>query len=171
MENACPFIESLVENNYDESGQVILSNEFNFSNWKSKQEYVNVVRTATKGQKISAVVSFTIAAILFGYAMYLHRKLVFRKPWKPPRHANDPISDYYRSAFDSRAEAGRISRSNSGIMQNRSFSTMEGQSINDSTVTGNSSRIISGRSVVAHGDLSYKPGSTAKLEPSAGTFA
>lgn len=129
-EDVCNFIESLVEHNYDEKGEVVLrSANFNVEHWHNPGEYVKVVQQASPLQRLSLGLSMLIFFSLFGYAVYLTKKLVYRKPWRPPRSVVSP----YGGGADSKtasavAEAGRLSRAWSGIAQLRSMSG-EGASV------------------------------------------
>lgn len=120
----CNFIESLVEQNYDERGEVVLrSRYFNADNWQNPGEYVKVVRAATPFQRFALSISMVVFFALMSYAAYLTKKLVYRKPWRPPASVHSP----YHGGRDVRAaaavsEAGRLSRGASGIVALRSLS-------------------------------------------------
>lgn len=120
----CEFIESLVEQNYDEKGEVVLrSMYFNPENWQNPGEYVKVVRQASNFQRFALTVSMMVFFGLMSYAAYLTKKLVYRKPWRPPQRVTSP----YHGGRDMRAaaavtEAGRLSRGASGIVALRSLS-------------------------------------------------
>jgi len=146
INKVCPFIESIVENNYNEYGQVVLKEDFHASKWYSAQEYVNLAQKASRAQLIALAISMSTALGLLLYAFYLKKKLVYRIPWRPPKSVTAPMSggtsvfgDY---EYDMRYEAGRVSRMNSGITAMRSKS-YDGQSIAYS------------HSGIVHGDLSY----------------
>uniref|UniRef100_A0A7S1GIQ8 Uncharacterized protein n=1 Tax=Cyclophora tenuis TaxID=216820 RepID=A0A7S1GIQ8_CYCTE len=107
----CDFIESLVENNYNQYGEIILEDTFDFNNWKDYHEYEKLVPTeVTLWQTIGLISSITLMLFLMVYSCYLYSKL------RNPRW--DPNSSKYGTA----AEAGKISRVNSGIMLGRSNS-------------------------------------------------
>ena len=136
----CNFIESLVERNYDEKGEIVLRTAyFNTENWQHPGEYVKVAREATALQKLGLGLSMMVFFGLFAYAVYLTKKLVYRKPWRPPRSVISP----YAGGADAKSisavsEAGRLSRACSGIVQLRSMSG-EGASVyNENASLGNS---------------------------------
>lgn len=123
----CNFIDSLVEKNYDEYGEVIIREDFDFANWKSGEEYVKLARKASTLQIILLVGSIVLSLGLFFYSCYLHKKLMFRKPWIPPSRVTGPYSGmYYGDDDDARSEAGRLSRLNSGIIAIRTATSVEG---------------------------------------------
>ena len=111
-------IESLVTNSYDEFGDPIVLEDFDYHHWTRSSEYVKLVRKAT-GTQIFLLVSSILASVgLFVYAARLHRKLRYRSPWVPPRAV--PGYGYGGSSpRDPRARAGRLSRGGSGIVANR----------------------------------------------------
>lgn len=107
----CNYIESLVENNYDVYGEIVVTPPFDFSNWKDYHEYEKLVPTeVTTVQMVGLISSATLVLFLMVYSCYLYSKLK-RPRWDP------------NSATDSgAADAGKISRMNSGIMMGRSTS-------------------------------------------------
>lgn len=119
--NVCTFVESLLENNYDETGEVYIQEDFEYQNWKRGSEYTKLFRKASVGQLLGLFVSMGTCFGLLGYAVYLHKKLLFRKPWIPPKSvfpsSPDPDDDAASVAI---SEAGRLSRRSSGIVNNRS---------------------------------------------------
>lgn len=110
----CSYIEALLENNYNDNGEVIVEDEFDYRNWNRGSEYVKIVRKAGTKQLLALFVSMGVTFGLAFYSAYLHRKLTRRKPWIPPKdltrmEGNDP-----------KQLAGRLSRRNSGISSTRS---------------------------------------------------
>lgn len=142
-EQVCTFIESLVERNYDERGEVVLrSAYFNADNWQHPGEYVKVVREASVLQKLALTFSMMVFFGLFGYSVYLTKKLVYRKPWRPPRSVISP----YAGGVDAKSisavsEAGRLSRACSGIVQLRSMSG-EGASVYNENASLANSQLV-----------------------------
>ena len=141
----CEFIESLVERNYDERGEVVLrSAYFDPEHWTNPGEYVKVVRSATAFQRVFLALSMLLFFSLFGYAIYLTKKLVYRKPWCPPRSVISP----YAAGFDGDekasviSEAGRLSRLNSGIVQIRAMASMDGGSVYNENASMANSQIV-----------------------------
>ena len=63
----------------------------------------------------------SVAGGLSAYAVYLHKKLYFRKPWTPPARFSSHGDD-----DDTKSEAGRLSRLHSGIA---SFRSRSGESV------------------------------------------
>lgn len=118
----------------------------------SPQEYRKFVDKASPIQILGLVASIGAFLSLLTYAVHLQRKLLLRKPWRPPKHVNDPITgvtgDYI---LESRSEAGRLSRVNSGIAQMRSRS-YDGQSQMGNSKSGS----FAPEATVMHGDLSYR---------------
>lgn len=107
----CDFIESLVLNTYDEYGEIYLSSEmFDFNNWKDIHEYEKVVPEVTSLQGLALAVLGFVVIFLMIYSCYLYSKLR-QRAWNPRDSAYGPA-----------AEAGKMSRMNSGIMMGRSSS-------------------------------------------------
>jgi hypothetical protein len=141
-ETICNFIESLVERNYDERGEVVLrSAYFDPEHWNNPGEYVKIVRAATPFQKLALGVSMLLFFSLFGYAVHLTKKLVYRKPWRPPRsviapYASGLVADDQASVI---SEAGRLSRINSGVVHIRQMASIDAASVyNENASTANS---------------------------------
>ena len=74
-ETVCNLVASLIENNYDESGSVVIQTEFNLTQWTHASEYAKVVTQASRSQRILLTVFVTIAVFLFAYSAHLHDKL------------------------------------------------------------------------------------------------
>lgn len=178
----CTFIETLVENHYNERGQIVVKEDFRFSKWNSGAEYINLAQKASPTQLLFLVTTMTTALSLLIYSAYLYKKLMYRMPWKPPKSVHSPTSGGQSVAgdydFDTRVEAGRISRINSGITALRSVShSYDGHSVAAfsqlpaGALTGHTMNSPAG---VLHGDLTYngraKP-SNEEDSPSAGQFA
>jgi hypothetical protein len=112
----CGFLESLIENNYDEYGE-IYTNDVNFADWQNVQQYKNMARSVSSLQ-LSGILFFVVVSLaLFLYSCYLNHKLRVRIPWTPYTHGQDNPVDYLDYG-----EAGRLSRINSGILMMRSRS-------------------------------------------------
>jgi len=121
---------------------VLLSTYFNPDNWNNPREYVKVAREATAFQKIFLGLSMVLFFGLFGYAVYLTKKLVYRKPWRPPTSVTSPYVGGRDARFASAAsEAGRVSRASSGIAQLRSMSG-EGTSIYNENASLANSQLV-----------------------------
>jgi hypothetical protein len=70
----CTYIEALLENNYNEYGDVI-SNTFNYRNWHQRSEYAKLARMVSPPQRLALwLMTFTVLG-LFLYAAYLHRTI------------------------------------------------------------------------------------------------
>jgi hypothetical protein len=115
-QEVCDFIESLVMNTYDEYGEINLQNMyFNMAKWKDFAEYTKVVSPA---QIFGLVISILLFLGLLMYSFYLHHKLhkdMQGRQW------------YYSQRHDPKVNlAGRVSRTHSGIMVNRSRSGRSG---------------------------------------------
>lgn len=123
-ETVCNFIESLVERNYGETGEIVLrSSVFNMENWQHPGEYVKVVQEATMLQRLVLTGSAVLFFALLTYAGYLTKKLVYRKAWRPPHSVTSPYAgSTYMANASAVTEAGRLSRASSGIMALRSMS-------------------------------------------------
>lgn len=107
-----------MEGNYNEYGEIYIQPDFEFSNWRKGNEYTKLARKASAGQLFMLFLSMTIACGLSAYALYLHKKLIYRKPWIPPaRFSIGRVDDGDKTL------AARISRENSGIgaMRSRSY--------------------------------------------------
>lgn len=132
-----------MERNYNEQGEIVLRTQyFNPDNWQHPGEYVKVVQGATAFQKIALSISMMFFFCLFGYAAYLTKKLVYRKPWRPPRSVITP----YAGGADAKtmsavSEAGRLSRACSGIVQLRSMSG-EGTSVYNENASMANSQLV-----------------------------
>ena len=149
-ETVCSFIATLVENSYNEFGDVIVQQGFDFSRWASPSEYMNLASSASFQQTIGLVLTIMSTIGLATYAYYLNRKVRHRRPWQPPKSITSAIN--HQTAI---AEAGRLSRMNSGIVSMQSFDRSGG---------------------IAHGDMSYgggrARGDSSTLTPAhTGTFA
>jgi len=109
----------LVENNFNEYGEINFQRDFEYSNWRKIGEYSNLTRKASAGQLIMLFLTMSVAGGLAAYAVYLHKKLYFRKPWTPPAR----FSIHGHDDDDTKSEAGRLSRLHSGIASFRSRSS------------------------------------------------
>eukprot|EP00542_Grammatophora_oceanica_P006161 CAMPEP_0194064114 /NCGR_PEP_ID=MMETSP0009_2-20130614/82182_1 /TAXON_ID=210454 /ORGANISM="Grammatophora oceanica, Strain CCMP 410" /LENGTH=482 /DNA_ID=CAMNT_0038716495 /DNA_START=87 /DNA_END=1535 /DNA_ORIENTATION=+ len=108
----CNFVESLIENNYDTTGEILLtSSTFNSDNWKDYHEYQKVI--VTHWQTIGLVFSSIIMVWLGVWACMLHRKVANRTFYNP-------------NSLGSQPGGGRLSRIQSGIMMGRSSSGSSG---------------------------------------------
>eukprot|EP00339_Tiarina_fusa_P005293 CAMPEP_0117052564 /NCGR_PEP_ID=MMETSP0472-20121206/36332_1 /TAXON_ID=693140 ORGANISM="Tiarina fusus, Strain LIS" /NCGR_SAMPLE_ID=MMETSP0472 /ASSEMBLY_ACC=CAM_ASM_000603 /LENGTH=512 /DNA_ID=CAMNT_0004767235 /DNA_START=73 /DNA_END=1611 /DNA_ORIENTATION=+ len=104
----CNFISNLVENNYDEYGEIYLE-----SGW---QAYIPTTRSMSKFQKWALSISVLLCFGLVLYSCHLHRVIKsHRFTWMPrPRkgYSNDP----------SGGSANAMGRTHSGIISGRSRS-------------------------------------------------
>jgi hypothetical protein len=121
-DTVCSYIDALIENNFNENGEINIQTErFDFANWKNRSEYSKLGRRINGGQIFMLVLTMSVTATLAGYAFYLNRKLRSRKLSTPPIRFGS-----YSSAADdrdnARSHAGRLSRLNSGILAMRSRS-------------------------------------------------
>jgi hypothetical protein len=125
-DRVCDFIASLVENNYDEYGEIYIRNtEFQLAHWQDPGEYTKIVSYASPGQMFFLVVSICTFLGLSLYSCYLTKKLHYRMPWRPPTSVLAPYASSASVAGGSLAAvsaAGRESRVNSGIVAMRSRS-------------------------------------------------
>jgi hypothetical protein len=130
----CTFIQALRDNRYDENGEVYIPTDYSWAHWKQGTEYVKLARQANMGQLLALLVSMGLAASLAGYAIYLQKKLWFRKAWVPPRDFIDYTlygngrgdnDDDDRSNDRHSRTAGRLSRMHSGIVALRSRSSSD----------------------------------------------
>jgi hypothetical protein len=117
-EQVCNFIDNIVSGTYDESGDIIIdSSKYNISDWRNKDQYINVLHAAQKevtgGQVAGLVLSILGCSFLCMYACVLHSSLTKKGlQWKPRRGKyTDPTA---------------ISRQNSGIVLGRSRSGPNG---------------------------------------------
>jgi hypothetical protein len=98
----CSFIESIMENTYDETGEIIIESEsFHATEWKS---YKKAVSKISPVQLVGVVASFLLVLSLLTYAIVLYGKV--RRVKKATR-----LYPTYR--------ADEVSRSQSGICMNR----------------------------------------------------
>ena len=114
-DDVCSFTASLVENNYDEYGEVILeSPEWELSKWKQINAYKQDMQAVSPLQLLGLFFSAGLVAALFSYTLYLRYKLTRRVPWT--------------FGFGKDAEAayaGKLGRAGSGITMQRSLSGLE----------------------------------------------
>ena len=119
-------IGALVLNKYDEFGELYFPPDFDMAHsWNHPAQYHVLLERASPGQVFGMVFSISLCASLLAYACYLQKKLFYRMPWNPPKHVTNPSSAYMFSdeqSISARAEAGRLSRINSGIIAMRSRS-------------------------------------------------
>ena len=118
----------MVENNYDENGEITLRDpDFQVENWLHPGEYAKIVTKASPMQKVGLVLSFGIFAGFAAYSYYLTKKLYNRMPWRPPKSVLQPYSSgaepRVMGAAQIVAEAGRVSRVNSGIVAMRTVTS------------------------------------------------
>jgi len=113
-DEVCDFLEAMNDHSYNEYGQLYLgSNDLG--------EWFDDPRAST-GQKMLLLLSLASFVFLAVYSAYLTKKLIYRKPWRPPRNVHSPYSSGAYASGPARAvaEAGRVSRANSGIVALRS---------------------------------------------------
>jgi hypothetical protein len=119
----CSFIATLVENTYNEFGDVIIQEGFSFSTWRSSQQHFNLASSGVSPlQLVVLVLSTTTSLVLLIYSCYLTRKLLKRMPLSPTAKKKhyDPSEFYQSSVTAIRSAAGRVSSFDSGIMATRS---------------------------------------------------
>jgi hypothetical protein len=99
-EAICTYIESLLENNYNENGNVVGNESFDYRRWNQRSEYIKLVRKTSPLQRLVIVTGLVVVFALFGYAAYLHRTLTTRgrSGGQPPmwgrKHDNDDTTDW-----------------------------------------------------------------------------
>jgi hypothetical protein len=120
-EAVCGFIESLIENNYDEYGEIYIFN-VDLTQWQNVQQYKNMARAVSSFQLSVILLSVGVSLALFLYSCYLNHKLRVRIPthWTPYTHGQENCVDYLDYN-----ESGHSSRLNSGILMMRSRSPAE----------------------------------------------
>jgi hypothetical protein len=120
-EAVCGFIESLIENNYDEYGEIYIF-DVDLTQWQNVQQYKNMARAVSSFQLSVILLSVGVSLALFLYSCYLNHKLRVRihDTWTPYTHDQDNMVDYLDYG-----ESGRSSRLNSGILMMRSRSPAE----------------------------------------------
>lgn len=95
-EKVCNFVESIMENNYDEYGEIYLSggsSSFNFANWNKLSEYKKVTTNVTGDQIFLLIASGALVIGLFVYSAYLHAKVT--RIWRPKKqYPKYPAEDY-----------------------------------------------------------------------------
>ena len=115
-DDVCSFTASLVENNYDEYGEVILeSAEWELSKWKQINAYKQDMQAVSSIQLLGLFFSVGLVVALFSYTLYLRYKLTRRVPW---------TFGFGKDA--EAAHAGKLGRAGSGITMQRSLSGLEG---------------------------------------------
>jgi len=103
----CNFISNIVTSQYDEYGDIYVSNrDYYDQNTYFKNEVVKDVSTM---QILGLCTSIFICMFLLLYSCYLHRAIMRKAPWRPRRGGTEAL-------------AGQISRQNSGIVMGRSRS-------------------------------------------------
>mmetsp|Transcript_21922 Transcript_21922/g.36233 ORF Transcript_21922/g.36233 Transcript_21922/m.36233 type:complete len:492 (-) Transcript_21922:72-1547(-) len=106
----CNFVESLMDNNYDEYGEiVVVSESFDFANWYQVSEYKKATSKVTAFQTVGLVFSLGLMLGLFGYATYMYRKV----------KRVQSLKNYYPT-YNSGSRSQKIIRHQSGITMNRS---------------------------------------------------
>jgi len=112
--DVCNFVASLIENNYDEYGEVYLeSPEWEISKWKSINAYKQDMQAVSSVQILGLVFSVGLVVGLVAYSVYLRQKLITRRvPWKFGFAGNKTVD-------------APINKANSGIMMQRSLSGLE----------------------------------------------
>lgn len=141
--SVCEYIDSITYNRFDDSGDVVLPTTINGQNWQYATSYFGVVHEASVGQKLALAVTISLTIGLICYSSYLHKKLLFRKPWIPPtkvgstRHYNhddeyDPATVRRAGSYNNKLETEQydrywLPRINSGIKLTRTDS--QGESI------------------------------------------
>jgi hypothetical protein len=120
-EAVCGMIESLIENNYDEYGEIYIF-EVDLTKWQNVQQYKNMARAVSSFQLSVILLSIGVSLGLFLYSCYLNHKLRVRIPtsWTPYTHGQENRVDYLDYT-----ESGGSSRLNSGILMMRSRSPAE----------------------------------------------
>jgi hypothetical protein len=110
QDQVCGFIESLEDNNYDESGQINLSNlYFDKSKWANIHEYSKVMSPI---EIFGLIFSISLFLVLMVYSCYLRSALLRKEP------VDGSIPTHPRQKFP---RFSTISRINSGIMAARSY--------------------------------------------------
>jgi hypothetical protein len=115
----CGFVASLIENNYDEYGEIYIF-DVDLTQWQNVQQYKNMARAVSPLQLLAILFFIGVSLALFLYSCYLNHKLRVRMPWTPYTHGQENRVDYLDYG-----EAGRTSRLNSGILMMRSRSPAE----------------------------------------------
>ena len=102
----CNFITNIVTSQYDEYGNIYVSNRDYYAQKYFKNE---VVKDIFETQILCLCSSILLCMFLLIYACYLHRAIMRKAPWRPRRGGTEAL-------------AGQISRQNSGIIMGRSRS-------------------------------------------------
>lgn len=119
-DDVCSFTASLVENNYDEYGEVILeSPEWELSKWKQINAYKQDMQAVSSVQLLALLFSAGLVVALFSYTLYLRYKLTRRVPWTFG-FKTDPDDEH----------GGKVGRVGSGITMQRSLSGLEPSATN-----------------------------------------
>ena len=111
----CGFIESLEDNNYDESGQINLANlYFDKSKWADIHEYSKVVSPI---ETFGLVFSIALFLVLLVYSCYLRSALLRKEPvdHSIPTLPRPKFPRMSVKQVSLASQAGGISRINSGI--------------------------------------------------------
>eukprot|EP00525_Craspedostauros_australis_P013966 CAMPEP_0198112120 /NCGR_PEP_ID=MMETSP1442-20131203/4023_1 /TAXON_ID= /ORGANISM="Craspedostauros australis, Strain CCMP3328" /LENGTH=236 /DNA_ID=CAMNT_0043768793 /DNA_START=59 /DNA_END=769 /DNA_ORIENTATION=+ len=111
----CDFIESLMTKSYNEKGEIVIDPE----SWLSYFPTPSTVSEMTQVQKLALAGSILLVAFLVLYSCYLHRSISQRKIIWNPRMAGASNAGKGMGHLAST----RMSRMQSGILQNRSLST------------------------------------------------
>jgi len=102
----CNFITNIVTSQYDEYGNIYVSNRDYYDQKYFKNE---VVKDVYNTQILCLCSALLVCVFLLMYACYLHRAIMKKAPWRPRRGGTEAL-------------AGQISRQNSGIVMGRSRS-------------------------------------------------
>ena len=117
-DSVCTFIQNIVTNKYDETGEILLEPD----GW---QAYIPDVRTMTEIQKFALSCSVILTVALLFYSCILHRSLSKNHfSWYPRGRRG-----YVPTRGLRPGDATKLQRNNSGIIQGRSRSGQSGTSI------------------------------------------
>jgi len=118
----CEFIDSIIMGNYNEMGEINLSDKYNGGNqqrgWMGDNMYAQSYREAAAQvsplQVFGLIATILAVILLAAWSMTLHKSLSKTGPWRPRRGLQRPAA--------SSAAAPDISRQSSGIVMGRSAS-------------------------------------------------
>jgi predicted ATP-binding protein involved in virulence len=115
----CNFVESLMENNYDEYGEIKLTSySFDLTNWNQASEYQKAVAQVSNWQIVGLFFSTTMMVSLFLYATFLY--------WKVQRIHTRKREQAY-PIYLSGSAPKKVFRGPSGITMNRTDTYVDTQ--------------------------------------------
>jgi hypothetical protein len=107
-DESCAFIGNIIYGTYDENGEIILDDTFDYSDWKNAAQYRKLKLDAS--QIAGLAISLLLVIGLLAVVLIMQRSIARKEaPWRPKRN-------------NSMSGGMSVSRQNSGIVLGRSRS-------------------------------------------------